>query len=595
MKNSELNEYILHYLKEDRTKSAIMLTANWGTGKSYYIQKELIPFLSKDENGNFQCIVVSLYGLESLDEISKIIYLESRMKFLSKDSEKAVTGKIIAKVVAKGVMSKALGVDLSPDSDDFQKLYQSIDLSNKLIILEDIERSKIDILGILGYVNNLTEQDNAKVLLIANEQELLKYHYSEPDNKGKTYQIPDDTTMKYLRAKEKTISDTINFVGDMSGAVSNIIHSFKCNTLDTFDTEEEIERIIGIMKIHNSSNLRSLLFACQKTFDIYEKLGSIDCDIARTIFFSIISFSMKIKNGYFPEWDGTNYISIDLGIRDMPLYRLCYDYIRWQKFDPRSLLPALEEDKRMKLYNKNGGVDSDEDLSILINYPLFTENEVRTSFENINARLSDPDAIPIYSYNKLAYTLVVLSEILGLDYSPCKKNMIQNLKKNGKEIDPNILFINSFEFDSEQIRKKHEEYLDFLQDLKKAVNESKENPFNFSYSPEHISSLKEELIQHETQAIEGRLFISKFDLDCLTDMLFSCNPFQLNEWRSVLNAIYRHSHKNDFLQADYVFMRKLKERITDILSTRKAEMDKIVLLQMNYLIADLQKFINQLS
>lgn len=33
MTNSELNEYILHYLKEDRTKSAIMLTADWGTDR----------------------------------------------------------------------------------------------------------------------------------------------------------------------------------------------------------------------------------------------------------------------------------------------------------------------------------------------------------------------------------------------------------------------------------------------------------------------------------------------------------------------------------------------------------------------------------
>lgn len=56
MTNSELNEYILHYLKEDRTKSAIMLTAGWGTGKSYYIQNELIPFLEK-EKGNIPALL----------------------------------------------------------------------------------------------------------------------------------------------------------------------------------------------------------------------------------------------------------------------------------------------------------------------------------------------------------------------------------------------------------------------------------------------------------------------------------------------------------------------------------------------------------
>ena len=41
MTYQELNQYILHYLTEDKTKSTIMLTGPWGTGKSYYIQNEL--------------------------------------------------------------------------------------------------------------------------------------------------------------------------------------------------------------------------------------------------------------------------------------------------------------------------------------------------------------------------------------------------------------------------------------------------------------------------------------------------------------------------------------------------------------------------
>lgn len=45
-----------------------MLTADWGTGKSYYIQNELIPFLGKEENSCCTCIVVSLYGLKSVEE-----------------------------------------------------------------------------------------------------------------------------------------------------------------------------------------------------------------------------------------------------------------------------------------------------------------------------------------------------------------------------------------------------------------------------------------------------------------------------------------------------------------------------------------------
>ncbi len=37
----ELNRYIKHYIEEDKTNTAIMLTGEWGLGKSYYAAKIL--------------------------------------------------------------------------------------------------------------------------------------------------------------------------------------------------------------------------------------------------------------------------------------------------------------------------------------------------------------------------------------------------------------------------------------------------------------------------------------------------------------------------------------------------------------------------
>lgn len=88
-----------------------------------------------------------------------------------------------------------------------KQLYDSIDLSGKLIILEDLERSGIDILEILGYVNSLTEQDGVKVLLVANEHELI--HYERENAKTKEQQDIDDTVdritdNKFRNHTEKT-------------------------------------------------------------------------------------------------------------------------------------------------------------------------------------------------------------------------------------------------------------------------------------------------------------------------------------------------------------------------------------------------------
>ena len=73
MTNEQICKCVKNYIEKDKTKSAIMLTAPWGKGKSYFVQNELISYLEK--NGNYQSVVVSLYGVTSLAEISKCIYL----------------------------------------------------------------------------------------------------------------------------------------------------------------------------------------------------------------------------------------------------------------------------------------------------------------------------------------------------------------------------------------------------------------------------------------------------------------------------------------------------------------------------------------
>ena len=58
MNNDELNTYIKHYIEHDKTNRAIMLTASWGTGKSYYIQNELIDFLMRRIKDCFEPVLV---------------------------------------------------------------------------------------------------------------------------------------------------------------------------------------------------------------------------------------------------------------------------------------------------------------------------------------------------------------------------------------------------------------------------------------------------------------------------------------------------------------------------------------------------------
>lgn len=57
MQASEVNEYILHYVQKDKTRMAIMLTGEWGSGKTYYIENELTHFLKNKTCGGFSFFI----------------------------------------------------------------------------------------------------------------------------------------------------------------------------------------------------------------------------------------------------------------------------------------------------------------------------------------------------------------------------------------------------------------------------------------------------------------------------------------------------------------------------------------------------------
>lgn len=80
MTYEELTEYIIHYLENDKTHNAIMLSGEWGSGKSHYIKNHLIPSLKREKES--RCVVVSLYGMHDVLEISKGIYFELKAKTL---------------------------------------------------------------------------------------------------------------------------------------------------------------------------------------------------------------------------------------------------------------------------------------------------------------------------------------------------------------------------------------------------------------------------------------------------------------------------------------------------------------------------------
>ena len=420
MNYNELNQYILNYIENDKTNSAVMLTGGWGTGKSYYIEHNLTPFL---KSNNKECVVVSLYGLKEITDISKSLYFEAKYKNISVKANRiksrfknANEGEYIAKTIFKGVISH-YGINFDFSDSSAQKVYNSVNFKNKLIVLEDFERTLIDTLDLLGYVNSLVEQDEVKVLIVCNEQELLEYEYSKPitneKDRGASKQLsPPKLTkpsLKYVTAKEKTVNDTIYFIPDLNDTIDSIISRWNNKCLFQLIDESFTGDLQYIFGISNSINFRTLIFATQKFVEI---INSIDCkkyplDFIKKIYYSIIAFSIQTKSKEKNKWDGNKHYSMTLGFGEQcPLYRIFYDYVLYQKCDFSTIDDYYND--YLELFNHQ------EIFRVFKTYFIRTEKEVVNSLKSLEEKLSKNE-ISLGVYGEVLLHLVTFEKKISYD------------------------------------------------------------------------------------------------------------------------------------------------------------------------------------
>ena len=452
----ELNSFILNYVEKDVTGRAIMLTGEWGSGKSYYIKNTLKPFLENKNNGKHKCVIVSLYGLSDVSEISKAIYMELRSFKFKKKHEALATVGVAASVVPKTVfnaMTSHIGYDIGQVSDkQLKKVYDSINLNKKLLVLEDIERTQIDIINLLGYINNMCENDGVKVLLVTNENELLHFHIEErkttPNGREKTNseKAYSKKAKKYIKAKEKTVSDTLQFYADSQKTIDSIIDKFKNEDLSTFKGSIKAPR--HSIFSPDKTNYREVIVACQKTCDIYNYMTahsiSTDEGFKKCILIGLIYYLQKRIDNHDLKFKSNTTFDADLSGNELyPLMRFCYDYYNYQTISQEEIIKTIEEYKDYIIYIDKTSPD-DKDLKVLSRPYISSESDLNTAINNIYSRLDNINDIGLKYYDHIINYLLFLKYDARLDNENIDNiisKIIDNLKGRGdKFAKKNFLF-----------------------------------------------------------------------------------------------------------------------------------------------------------
>jgi Cdc6-like AAA superfamily ATPase len=183
--NSHIKEYLDYYCGLTQAPEfAVLLKGQWGSGKTWFIDK----YCEKLKENKQKCLYVSLYGVTTFAEIEDQFFQQLHPVLSSKGM--AVTGKIF-----KGLLRLSLKIDLDGDSKDDASVSPQIPEINLpdylkntdqcILIFDDLERCKIDLGNILGYINSFVEHQGLKVIIIANEVELLRTDNTRKDESSK--------------------------------------------------------------------------------------------------------------------------------------------------------------------------------------------------------------------------------------------------------------------------------------------------------------------------------------------------------------------------------------------------------------------------
>jgi KAP P-loop domain protein, putative len=590
MTYDEMNSFILNYLKNDITGRAIMLSGEWGSGKSYYVKTKLKSFLEDKDNGKYKCVIVSLYGLSDTSEISKAIYTELRSFKFKKKNEVLTTAGVAASVVPKTVfnaMTSRVGYDIGQVSDkQMQKVYDSINLNKKLLVLEDIERTQIDIIELLGYINNMCENDGVKVLLVTNENVLLQCHI-EKDNKKELHKetteykkIYSEKALKYLKAKEKSVADTLQFHADFQETIDSIIDKFKNDDLSSFK---------GVLTTPRRSlfrtditNYREVIVACQKACDIYNFMKkyniAADSEFKKCVLIGLVNYLQKRLDDPDLKFKANVLLDPDLsGDSVYPLMRFCYDYYHSQVITQEAIMKTIAEYSDYTIYVDKTGYD-DKDLKVLYSLYISTEEALNTAIQNIYNRLDDISDISLKHYDRIINCLLIVKydALLNNDkIDEIIEKIISNLKGRGTKYNKaHHLFSSTLAIQDAEGTRKFKEIQDKVFESLNYVPDSIATTDSMNYAEIIVKLSNNILRQYNPNRI-----MEKIPLDKIIEHIPDFTSETLDDLRHILLAI----DYNELSEETLTSIKQFKDDISSLLTKEDIDLDCIKKLQIRWI------------
>lgn len=577
MDKEKIKEAVKVYLNEENSDYAIMLNGKWGCGKTYFVKNELIDHIQEQDNR--EVIYISLFGITNIDELYNNIslhlvnikaneYAQNKRKLYDHNAydKKINTSESNSISFWAGMLNKSF--NLLPQSETLKKI--TADINGKVInfnkyvfIFDDLERNSLGYTTLLGFFDKVADQNNLKAILVCDENKIKE---KDKDEFYKTF-------------KEKVIGLTIEYNSNMDAEFDNIVSYYVKNEDVKKYFSDNKKRVLSLFKSADSYNLRTLISACKRFAELYEKIEDIyfkhDTEhkyakyFFKEILLAIIGSSILIKeqckNNDFKDREKIlstvkkknkeeeRYFYLD---GKYSAYKFVDEYLKNYYFDNLVATEIVIE------FIKDAEIaGSDIIIKLQEMYNIDDDNEIKKRFQEV-FDLIKMNQININVYPKILDTIFIFGKELG------ENEKLENIKKYAKDnadkraSEFSVFSWRVFSYDDDDARKFKDELFYFLKD-KKVEKAYLDWCSIFEKDDKFVEKIEKYMLNKQANMDENSKLMSLISVDKAFERIKNLNAEQISDFWTCLTYVYGSESLdlNKYYHADKEFFRALKEKI----------------------------------
>jgi len=397
-----IDENLDIYLSGDNNDIAVLISGEWGSGKTFLIN-EFIENNKKD----YEFIYISLFGLNTIEDIKpKIIFSK-------------ITSDIDFSSITKGLFNQKIPFLNMSINDIPIEEYLKHKKDKYVFIFDDLERTNILLKNIFGYISELLHKYNFHVILVANEKEIEQE--------------------LYLKYKEKIIGKSFQIIPNIDIVYEAFISKFKENNF--FMSNKKI--ILDVFYKSTYLNLRNLNHILIN-FEVFIKNIEVKYKENKDFIFKLITvyfaLSFELKNAKLSNLDfnGEPGTHDEINQKFKEILRkydlLEYNSLIFSIYTWKSIFSYKINYKELNLtINETSFFEYKEKWISLISYNDLTEEDFYNNLSDVFDKFSTNYYTSPYELLQITILLLSLSKegLFDKESNEINKFFNKNINRNG--------------------------------------------------------------------------------------------------------------------------------------------------------------------